>query len=63
MVVVGVLVDVLDVDDVLAAAGAPVEIDLTSEKEIRMINREISGDFDVLSFVFQAKYQICQNCG
>ena len=34
VVVVGVLVDVLEVDDVLAAAGAPVEIDLTSEKEI-----------------------------
>ena len=34
MVVVGVLVDVLDVDDVFAAAGPPVEVDLTPGKNI-----------------------------
>ncbi len=31
MVVVRVLVDVVDVDDVLAGGGAPVELDLPSK--------------------------------
>ena len=36
MVVVRVLVDVVDVDDVLAGGGAPVELDLPSRGENRI---------------------------